>query len=63
MTALDDGTLAHCGVLICDRDRKWSAPVHRLLEESAVRVVQTPFQAPNCKHTRSASSDLLKRSV
>ena len=36
MTALDDGALAHCRVLICDRDRKWSAPVPQLLEESAV---------------------------
>ena len=47
MTALN-GALAHCRVLICDRDRKWSAPARHLLEESAVRVVQTPFQAPNC---------------
>lgn len=28
--------------------RKWSAPLRHLLEESTVRVVQTPFQAPNC---------------
>src|SRR4030095_4071035 len=33
MTALDDGALAHCGVLICDRDRKWSAPVRARLGE------------------------------
>jgi hypothetical protein len=43
MTALDDEALTQCRVLICDRDRKWSAAVRQLLEESAVRVVQTPF--------------------
>jgi transposase InsO family protein len=35
-------------VLICDRDQKWSAPLRHMLEESRVRVVQTPVQAPNC---------------
>jgi len=33
-------------VLICDRDAKWSAPVRRLLEDSGIRMVKTPYQAP-----------------
>jgi putative transposase len=48
MTATDEGALARCRVLICDRDQKWSAPLRQMLEESRVRVVQTPLQAPNC---------------
>ena len=68
MTALDDGALAHCRVLICDRDRKWSAPVRQLLEESAVHVVQTPFQAPNCnahaeRFVRSIKEECLNRVI
>jgi transposase InsO family protein len=47
MTVIDEGALAGCRVLICDRDQKWSAPRRRMLAESGVRVVQTPFQAPN----------------
>ena len=57
MTAADEGALAGCRVLICDRDQKWSAPLRRRLEESGVRVVQTPLQAPNCK--RFASWNLI----
>lgn len=47
LTAADDGMLVGDRVLICDRDRKWSLAVRQRLEESGVRVVQTPFQAPN----------------
>jgi transposase InsO family protein len=43
-----DGTLVGQRFLICDRDRKWSAAVRHLLETAGVRVVQTPFRAPNC---------------
>lgn len=68
MTALDDGALVHCRVLICDRDRKWSAAVRHLLEESAVCVVQTPFQAPNCnahaeRFVRSIKEECLNRVI
>lgn len=42
-----DGVLRADHILICDRDRKWSLGVQRLLE--TVRVVRTPFLAPNCK--------------
>jgi putative transposase len=34
-------------LLICDRDTKWSAPVRARLRESGIRVVHTPYQAPN----------------
>jgi hypothetical protein len=34
-------------VLICDRDGKWTSSVRQLLDTSRIRVVQTPFQAPN----------------
>jgi putative transposase len=36
-----------CGLLICDRDAKWSVAVRERLEEAGIRVVQTPFEAPN----------------
>src|SRR6267142_6873384 len=32
---------------LCDRDRKWSASVCERLGEVGVRVVRTPYQAPN----------------
>ena len=60
MTALN-GALAHCRVLICDRDRKWSAPARHLLEESAVRVVQTPYPGAELRmHTPDGSYGLLR---
>jgi len=51
-------------VLICDRDAKWSAPVRQLLADAGTRVVQTPFQAPNCnahaeRFVRSIESECL----
>jgi putative transposase len=48
LTTADDGLLVGERFLICDRDRKWSTRAQRLLEEAGVRVVRTPFQAPNC---------------
>ena len=36
-----------CRVLICDRDANWSAAVRERLEEAGIRVVQTPYEAPN----------------
>ena len=49
LTAAGEGVLDGHRVLICDRDRKWSLAVRELLETSGVRVIQTPFRAPNCK--------------
>jgi putative transposase len=36
-------------ILICDRDRKWSAAVEHFLATAGVRMIRTPFLAPNCK--------------
>ena len=47
LMAADEGGLLGHRVLICDRDTKWSAPVREQLDEAGIRVVQTPFQAPN----------------
>lgn len=47
LTAADDGVLIGHRVLICDRDGKWTSSVRQLLGRSGIRVVQTPFQAPN----------------
>ena len=35
------------GVLICDRDAKWSEPVRARLQEGGLRVIQTPSRSPN----------------
>jgi len=43
-----EGVLRTPSVLICDRDRKWSVAVQQFLKTGGVRVVQTPFRAPNC---------------
>ena len=37
------------GVLICDRDAKWSESVRARLQEGGLRVIQTPYRAPNAK--------------
>jgi transposase InsO family protein len=67
-TAADDGESLHHRVLICDRDRKWSAPVRQLLADAEVRAVQTPFQAPNAnahaeRFVRSIKSECLNRVI
>ena len=38
---------APCRMLICDRDTKWSGPVRDCVREAGIRMVQTPYQAPN----------------
>ena len=55
-------------VLICDRDAKWSAPVRARLGEAGIRVVQTPFQAPNAnayaeRFVRSIKDECLHRVI
>jgi putative transposase len=57
-----------CRVLICDRDAKWSADVRERLEEAGIRVVQTPYQAPNAnayaeRFVRSIKEECLERIV
>jgi transposase InsO family protein len=57
-----------CRVLICDRDAKWSAAVRERLEEAEIRVVQTPYQAPNAnayaeRFVRSIKEECLDRMI
>ena len=68
LTTADDGLLVGHRVLICDRDAKWSAPVRECLREAGVRVVQTPFQAPNAnayaeRFVRSIKHECLNRVI
>jgi putative transposase len=68
LTAADDGWLVGHRVLICDRDTKWSAPVRARLGEAGLRVVQTPYQAPNAnayaeRFVRSIKHECLNRVI
>src|SRR5437870_10226215 len=68
LTAADDEESLRHRVLICDRDRKWSASVRQFLADAEVRVVQTPFQAPNAnahaeRFVRSIKSECLDRVI
>jgi putative transposase len=68
LTAADLGMLFDHRVLICDRDRKWTASVRQFLAESGIRVVQTPFQAPNAnayaeRFVRSIKNECLDRMI
>jgi putative transposase len=68
LTAADEGVLSSHRVLICDRDAKWSAPVREQLGEVGIRVVQTPFRAPNAnayaeRFVRSIKEECLDRVI
>jgi putative transposase len=68
LTAAEDGLLIQHRVLICDRDTKWSAPVRARLGEAGIRVVQTPYQAPNAnayaeRFVRSIKAECLSRVI
>jgi hypothetical protein len=68
LTAADVGLLRNHRVLICDRDRKWSGKVGRLLNEVGLRVVQTPLRAPNAnayaeRSVRSIKEECLDRII
>jgi putative transposase len=68
MTEADEGPLLGHRVLICDRDAKWSAPVRARLGDVGVRVVQTPYQAPNAnayaeRFVRSIKAECLDRVI
>jgi putative transposase len=63
-----DGVLRGDRLLICDRDRKWSAAVEHLLATAGVRVIRTPLQAPNCnahaeRFVRSIRDECLDRVI
>src|SRR5436190_13629878 len=68
LTAADDGVLVGHRVLICDRDRKWTPSVRQLLATTGIRIVQTPFQAPNAnayaeRFVRSIKDECLSRVI
>ena len=68
MTAADEGPLGARGVLICDRDRKWSRAVRQRLGDAGIRVVLTPERAPNAKayaerFVRSIKEECLERII
>ena len=68
LTSADDGVLRGHRILICDRDTKWSAAFRQTLADVGIRVVQTPFQAPNCnayaeRFVRSIKEECLNRVV
>ncbi len=63
-----DGVLRGDRMLICDRDRKWSYAVERFLAAAGVRVIRTPFLAPNCnahaeRFVRSIREERLDRVI
>ena len=68
LTAADEGLLEGNCVLICDRDTKWSALVWAQLGEAGIRVVQTPYRAPNAnayaeRFVRSIREECLDRMI
>jgi transposase InsO family protein len=55
-------------VLICDHDAKWTAAVRERLAEAGIRVVQTPYAAPNAnpfaeRFVRSLKEECLDRII
>jgi transposase InsO family protein len=57
-----------CRVLICDRDAKWSASVRARLRDAGIRVVRTPYRAPNAnayaeRFVRSIKEECLNRLI
>jgi len=65
LTMADGGP---CRVLICDRDAKWSTPVRERLRDAGIRVIQTPYRAPNAnahaeRFVRSIKGECLNRLI
>jgi putative transposase len=68
LTIADEGLLRQHSVLICDRDRKWSAATRQLIEDAGIRVVQAPYRAPNAnayaeRFVRSIKEECLDRMI
>jgi len=68
LTDLVDGFLLTKRILICDRDDKFTEQFKRLIEACGVRVVVTPYQAPNCnahaeRFVRSIKEECLQRMI
>jgi Integrase core domain/HTH-like domain len=56
------------GVLICDRDATWGESVRARLQEGGLRVIQTPYRAPNAnahaeRFVRSIKEECLDRLI
>ncbi len=63
-----DGFLGGHRILICDRDTKWTEGFRRIVEGVGVRIVLTPFQAPNAnayaeRFVRSIRQECLDRLI
>jgi Integrase core domain len=57
-----------CRILICDRNTKWTGAVRECLREAGIRIVQTPYQAPNAnayaeRFVRSIKEECLDRII
>lgn len=57
-----------CRVLVCDRDAKWSVAVCEVLQEAGIRIVKTPYRAPNAnacaeRFVRSIKEECLDRII
>jgi transposase InsO family protein len=68
LTAAEDRLLVQHRLLICDRDTKWSAPVRARLRDAGIRVVPTPYRAPNAnahaeRFVRSIKIECLERVI
>ena len=55
-------------VLLCDRDAKWSGAVRARLQDAGLRIIQTPYQAPNAnafaeRVVRSIKEECLNRLI
>jgi hypothetical protein len=59
LTMADGGAGHTPHVLICDRDRNWSADVRRRLQDAGIRVVRIPERAPNA----NACAERVVRSI
>ncbi len=68
LTDIVDGFLLRHRFLICDRDTKFTDRFRRLLKESGIDTVLTPYRAPNCnayaeRFVRSIKEECLNRMV
>jgi transposase InsO family protein len=68
LTDMMDGFLLTKRVLICDRDAKFTEQFKKAIEAFGVRVVVTPYQAPNCnahaeRFVRSIKEECLNRMI
>jgi transposase InsO family protein len=68
LTRAGDGVLIGHRILICDRDTKWSGAFRQTLADAGIRVVRTPYRAPNCnahaeRFVRTIKAECLDRVV